>query len=155
MVTINRTKNKKDEESASDSDYGKTLNDSPVVTDYSSLFYVYSDSVNQEEESDESCHKNDNEMGEKKSFSSETIISNRLDAILNELARAINNTAISKFNIAQNSIWEGTKTGLGRKAFTQRTRCQPNFVMMLAQVQVLSIRETHVGSFFRYLFSGW
>ena len=136
MVTINRAKNK-DEESASSSDYGKAFNGSPVVTDYSSLLYVDSDnvsdvSVNQEEECDESCHENDNEMDEKGSFSNETIscntsLRNRLDEILGELARVIDSTAISKFNIARNSIWEGTKRGLGRKSFLPRNKISVKF----------------------------
>ena len=136
MVTINRAKNN-DEESASSSDYGKAFNGSPVVTDYSSLLYVDSDnvsdvSVNQEEECDESCHENDNEMDEKGSFSNETIscntsLRNRLDEILSELARVIDSTAISKFNIARNFIWEGTKRGLGRKSFLPRNKISVKF----------------------------
>ena len=136
MVTINRAKNK-DEESASSSDYGKAFNGSPVVTDYSSLLYVDSDnvsdvSVNQEEECDESCHENDNEMDEKGSFSNETIscntsLRNRLDEILGELARVIDSTAICKFNIARNFIWEGTKRGLGRKSFLPRNKISVKF----------------------------
>lgn len=41
-----------------------------------------------------------------------------LQEILTGLAQAVNGNKISKFNIARNDIWEGTKRGLTRKSFT-------------------------------------
>ena len=41
-----------------------------------------------------------------------------LQEILTGLAQAVNGNKISKFNIARNDIWEGTKRGLTRKSFS-------------------------------------
>lgn len=41
-----------------------------------------------------------------------------LQDILSELAEAVNENKISKFNICRKDIWEGTKRGLTRKSFS-------------------------------------
>ena len=47
--------------------------------------------------------------------------------ILNELAKVINNSCISKFDISRNFLWEGTKRALSRKSFSPANKVSVKF----------------------------
>ena len=50
-----------------------------------------------------------------------------LQDILSELAEAVNENKISKFNICRKDIWEGTKRGLTRKSFSPSNKISVRF----------------------------